>query len=395
MKSQIKEVFISNCKRSPIGKFMGSLASIPAITLGSTVLKHMLDETEFHPSSVDEVIIGNMFGGLGQNPAKQVAVGAGLDYSTISTTINKACSSGMKAVTLASQSIQLGRNQVVVAGGIENMSQVPFASSLLRTGHTFGNSKFEDLLSVDGVFCRHSNLTMGRCSERTIEKYKISRQEQDSFCAESYKRAGDAWSRGFFKQEVVAIEKTGKHHAHKVEEDEEYKKVDFNKIAQLKPAFEANGTITAANASGFNDGASLLVLMSKWALDEYNMKPIAKVLGYADFEVEPVHFGTAPSGAMELAVKRAGLTLQDIDLWEINENFSSIAIVNMKILDLDHSKVNINGGAVALGHPFAASGARILCTLINSLKEKNLRTGCASIPNGGGGATAVVLQVMD
>lgn len=394
MKKLGKEVFITNFKRSPIGKFMGSLSTIPATNIGSQVLKNLLYETEFHGSSIDEVIIGNMFGGIGQCPARQVAINSGLDYSTVCTTVNKACSSGLKAVTLAAQSISLNNSKIVVAGGIENMSLVPFASSLLRTGHTFGNTKVEDLLTVDGVYCKHSQLTMGVCSERTIKKYAITRQEQDSFCAESYKRANDAWARGFFSKEIIPIEKTGKHGTVKITEDEEYKKVDYAKIPNLKPAFEPNGTITAANASGFNDGAGMIVLMNQESLQEYSMKPVAKVLGYADCEVEPVHFGTAPSGAMELALKRAGLLKDDIDLWEINENFSSIAIVNMKILDLDHAKVNVNGGAVALGHPFAASGARIVCTLINSLQEKGLRFGCASIPNGGGGATAIVLEMV-
>ena len=398
----IRDVFISNYKRSPIGKFMGSLATLPATALGAQVLNSMLNETEFHGASVNEVIIGNMFGGGGQAPARQVAVAAGLDLKTVCTTINKACSSGMKAVTLGCQSIQLGYNNVVAAGGIENMSLVPFGSSQLRPGHTFGNTKFEDLLTVDGVYCRHSLLTMGRCSERTIEKYSISRQEQDSFCAESYRRANAAWQRRFFDREIVKIEKPHKHgqkhHDHSqclIDEDEEYKKVDYNKIPTLKPAFEPTGTITAANASGFNDGAAVVVLMSRSALIDYQMTPVARVISYADYEVEPVHFGTAPSGAISLALKRAGLTKQDIDLYEINENFSSIAIVNMKILDLPHDKVNVNGGAVALGHPFAASGARIICTLLNSMQEKSLKLGCASIPNGGGGATAIVVELIN
>ena len=394
MKKFGKDVFISGYKRSPIGKFMGSLSTIPATSLGSQVLRGLLEQTEFHGSSVNEVIIGNMFGGLGQCPSRQVAINSGLDYTTICTTINKACSSGMKAVTLAAESISLNHSKIIVAGGIENMSLVPYSSSNLRTGHSFANTKLEDLLTVDGVYCKHSQLTMGRCSERTIQKYSITRQEQDLFCAESYKRANDAWSRGFYSKEIIAIEKTGKHGSISISEDEEYKKVDYTKIPNLKPAFEQNGTITAANASGFNDGAAMLVLMDQESLNEYSMKPVAKIIGQADWEVEPVHFGTAPSGAMELAVKRAGLFKEDIDLWEINENFSSIAIVNMKILDLDHAKVNVNGGAVALGHPFAASGARIICTLINSLQEKGLRFGCASIPNGGGGATAIVLELV-
>jgi acetyl-CoA C-acetyltransferase len=387
--------FISAYKRTPIGKFMGSLSSVSAVQLGITSLLSALECTELTFSDIDEAIIGSMLGGQGQSPARQVALGAGLNYSTICTTINKACSSSMKAVTFAAQSIALGHSQTVVAGGIENMSQAPFFLDTLRSGQLLGHTHLKDLLQSDGVFCKHSGLSMGRCSERTISKYGITRADQDAFCAESYRRANDAWKRGFFDREVVPVEVKSKGKSEIVKEDDEYKKVNYEKISTLRPVFEKDGTITAANASGFNDGAAMVVVMSQKALERTGMKPIARVLGYADAEVEPVHFGTAPAGAMKTALERAGLGVGDVDLWEINENFSSIALVNMKTLGIDHSKVNVNGGAVALGHPFATSGARIICTLLNSLKEQQKTIGCASICNGGGGGTAIVVELLN
>lgn len=395
MRSLGQSVYIAAFKRTPIGKFMGSLATVPAVKLGVRALIAALEETELDTSQIDEVMIGCMFGGIGQGPARMVALGAGLSYSTICTTVNKACSSSLKATTLAAQSIALGHNHIVAAGGIENMSLAPFFIENYREGQSFGNSKIRDLLNSDGVFCKHSNLTMGLCSERTISKYSITREEQDHFCAESYRRANKAWERGFYAKEVIKIVKEEKGKTIEVCEDDEYKKVNYDKIPLLKPVFESVGTITAANASGFNDGAAMLVLMDENSLKNNEMKPIARILSYADHEVEPVHFGTAPTGAIEKALKRANLNINDIHLWEINENFSSIAIVNMKMLGLDHSKVNANGGAVALGHPFATSGARIVCTLINSLREQNKTLGCAAICNGGGGATAMIIEILN
>ena len=391
----VSDTFIVAYKRTPIGKFMGSLSTIPAVKLGEIALTAAAIETNITVTSVDEVIVGSMLGGIGQAPARQVALNSSLSINTVCTTINKACSSGMKSVTFGAQSIELGHNNVVIAGGIENMSLAPYYLENYRQGFNFGNTKIKDMLVSDGTYCKHSSLSMGNCSEKTIEKYSITRKEQDDFCAESYRRAENAWNRGFYKPEVVVIEKNVKGKKVVVEEDEEYKSVNYDKIPSLKPVFDPNGTITPANASGLNDGAAMLVLMSKKAVEDYEAVPKARVLAYADYETEPVHFGTASAGAIKLALKRAGMTVDNVDLWEINENFSSIAIVNMKILGIDHSKVNVNGGAVSLGHPFATSGARIICTLISSLKEQKKSIGCASICNGGGGGTAIILEVLN
>jgi acetyl-CoA C-acetyltransferase len=395
MKFSSQEVFIAAYKRTAIGKFMGSLSKVPAVRLGSASMLGALTCTELGPRDIDEVIVGSMFGGLGQAPARQVAVYGNLSYGTICTTINKACSSGMKSVTLGAQSIAIGHRNVIVAGGIENMSLTPYYLEDYRQGHQFGKTVIKNMLNNDGVHCKHSSLSMGSCSERTIEKYSITRKEQDDFCAESYRRAISASQRGLFKSEIVPIEVAFHKDKVKIDEDEEYKKVNYEKIPTLKPVFEEKGTITAANASGFNDGAAMLVLMNKKSLEKFSSKPIARIVSYADYETEPVHFGTAPAGAIKIALNRAGMNINDIELWEINENFSSIAIVNMKILNLDHALVNSNGGAVALGHPFAASGARIICTLISSLREANKKIGCASICNGGGGATAIIVEVLN
>lgn len=394
MKFVGQNVFISGYKRTPIGKFMGSLSKVPAVILGATAMKEILINSELTTDAIDEIILGSMLGGVGQTPSRQVASLCALSYMTVCSTINKACSSGMKSVTLAAQSISLNHSNIILAGGIENMSLAPYYLENYRTGHGFGNTQIKDLLKSDGVNCKHSGLSMGVCSERTIQKYNISRKEQDDFCAESYKRTTNAWKKGFFNAEIAPVTYEDKGKTVEVKEDEEYTNVNYQKIPTLKPVFEENGTITAANASGFNDGAGIILLMSQSAIDNYNEKKIAKVISYADYETEPVHFGTAPHGAINLALKRAGMTVNDIDLWEINENFSSIALVNMKLLNLDHSKVNINGGAVAMGHPFAASGARIICTLISSLIESNKTIGCASICNGGGGATAIIIEIV-
>lgn len=394
MKFVKQDAFICGFKRTPIGKFMGGLSTISAPVLGSIATKAMLSETELTVNSINEVIVGSMLGGIGQAPARQTALLSSLPYSTICTTINKACSSGMKAVTIGAQNIALGHTNVIVAGGIENMSLAPYYLENYRTGHGFGNTRIKDLLHTDGVFCKHSALSMGSCSEKTIQKYNITREQQDMYCAESYRRTASAWKRGLFSSEVVAVTKESRGKSVVVAEDEEYTKVNYDKIPTLRPVFEEKGTITAANASGFNDGAAMLLLMSKSAMQEYNMKPIARIISYADHETEPVHFGTAPAGAIRTALARAGMNTSDIHLWEINENFSSIALVNMQELGLDHARVNANGGAVAMGHPFACSGARIICTLISSLIEANKTIGCASICNGGGGATAIIVEVV-
>ncbi|CAG9320783.1 unnamed protein product [Blepharisma stoltei] len=390
-----REVIIAAAKRTPIGSYMGSLSKIPAVNLGASCIKAAIQQANIKPSDIQEVMLGNMFGGLGQAPARQASIYAGLPYETICTGINKACSSGMKSVTLAAQSITLGHVDVIMAGGIENMSLAPFYIADYRPGHLYADSTIFNLLSTDGVYCKHSKLTMGLCSEKTIEKYGITREEQDSFCAESYRRAEKAWKRGFFNNEIVPIEVQGKGGNVTVTEDDEYKKVKYDKIPTLKPVFDKNGTITAANASGFNDGGSTALVMSIDAARKLGVKPLARIVSFADGETEPMHFGTAPTPSIQMALKRAKMTVNNVDLWEINENFSSIAIVNMKLLGISHDKLNINGGAVALGHPFAMSGCRIIATLINSLRESNKTIGCASICNGGGGATSIIIELIN
>lgn len=388
-------VVIVAAKRTPIGSLMGGLSSVPAPQLAASTIKASLSQANLSPDQVTELILGNVISaGVGQSPARQASIFAGLPNSTICTGVNKVCSSGLKSITLASQGISLGHSEIVIAGGMESMSLSPFILSNYRSGQQLGDSTLSDSIFLDGLKCPFNKTMMGNCAEQTVQKYGITREEQDQYCISSYQRAADAWKRGFFSEEITNFEVVSKKGNTVVSEDEEYKKVKFDKIPSLKPVFDKAGTITAANSSSINDGACTLILMSELKAKELGVKPIARILGFADAENEPVHFAIAPKEAMSLAMKRAGVRVQDVDLFEINEAFSAVVCANMKLLGLDHSKVNVNGGAVSLGHPVGMSGARIVTTLIYALREKNKRIGAAGICNGGGGATAIVIEAI-
>jgi acetyl-CoA C-acetyltransferase len=390
----MKEVYIVSAVRTPIGSFGGSLASLSAIQLGATAVKGALEKANVDPKSVQEVFIGNVLSaGLGQAPATQIAAAAGLGFEIPCTIVNKVCASGMKAIMLGAQSIMLGHNDVVVAGGTESMSNIPYYLMKARTGYKFGNGELIDGLQFDGLTDVYNHCAMGVCADNTAKEMKISRQEQDDYAINSYKRSAAAWAAGKFKDEVVAVEITDrKGVVTKFVEDEEYKNVNFDKIPGLKAVFTKEGTVTAANASTLNDGASAVVLVSKEKAQELGLKPIAKIRGFADAAQDPMWFTTTPSIAIPKAMKLAGVDKKDIGYYEINEAFSAVAIANNMKLGVDPSKTNVNGGAVALGHPLGASGARIVTTLINVLNQNNASIGVAGICNGGGGASAMVLE---
>lgn len=390
----MKEVYIVSAVRTPMGSFGGKLAAVPATRLGAIAIKGALDRIKLNPSEVTEVYMGNVLqANLGQAPARQAAKFAGLPDTVHCTTINKVCASGMKAVMLGAQSIMLGDNDVVVAGGMENMSSVPFYSENLRWGNKYGDVKMIDGLAKDGLTDVYHNYAMGNAADSTAAKYGFTREQQDTYAIESYKRSAAAWSAGKFKDEIVPVEiPQRKGDPIVFAEDEEYKNVKFDKIPELKPAFSKEGTVTAANASTMNDGAAALVLMSKEKADQLGLKPLAILRGYSDAEQAPEWFTTTPSKALPKAVAKAGLKLTDLNYIELNEAFSVVSLANVKEMGLDASKVNVNGGAVALGHPLGCSGARILVTLIHVLKQNNARYGGAAICNGGGGASAVVIE---
>ena len=390
----MKEVFIVSAARTPMGSFLGSLSSIPAPKLGAIAIKGALDKINLDAKHVQEVYMGNVLqAGEGQAPARQAALGAGLSNETPSTTINKVCASGMKAVMMASQSIKSGDQDVIVAGGMENMSQVPHYYSA-RNAVKLGDVKMQDGMLVDGLTDVYNKIHMGVCAEKCAAEYQFSREDQDNFAIQSYKRSAEAWASGKFKEEIVPVEiPQRKGEPIIFSEDEEYKNVNFDRIGTLPTVFQKeNGTVTAANASPLNDGASALVLMSKEKMEELGLKPLAKIVSYADAAHEPEWFTTAPSKALPIALKKAGLEVSDIDFFEFNEAFSVVGLANNKILGLDESKVNVNGGAVSLGHPLGSSGARIIVTLINVLKQNNGKYGAAAICNGGGGASAIVIE---
>lgn len=392
----MKEVYIVSAVRTPIGSFGGSLANVPATKLGSTAVKAALQRINLDPKHVQELFIGNVIGaGLGQAPATQVAVGAGLGYEIPCTLINKVCASGMKAIMLGAQSIMLGTNDVVVAGGMENMSSIPYYLLKARYGYKYGNGEVVDGLTYDGLTDVYNRCAMGVCADNTAKEMKITREDQDAFAISSYKRAAAAWAAGKFKDEVIPVELTGKKgEVTLFAEDEEYKNVNFDKIPGLKPVFTKEGTVTAANASTINDGAAAVVLMSKEKAKELGVTPIAKILGFGDAAQDPMWFTTAPSLAIPKAMKMAGVDKKDVAFYEINEAFSAVALANNIKLGLDNNIVNVNGGAVALGHPLGASGARITITLANVLKQNNASIGVAGICNGGGGASAIVIERM-
>lgn len=392
----MKEVYIVSAVRTAMGSFGGTLAGVSATQLGATAIKGALAKINLDGKLVTEVFMGSVLqANLGQAPARQAAKFAGLPDNVNCTTVNKVCASGMKSVMLAAQSIMLGENDVVVAGGMENMSSVPFYSDAVRWGAKYGDSKLIDGLAKDGLTDVYGNVPMGNCAELCAKDMKFSREEQDAFAIESYKRSAAAWSAGKFKNEVVPVTVKTKKGDVEFAEDEEYKNVMFEKIPTLKPVFQKDGTVTAANASTMNDGAAALVLMSKEKAEALGLKPLAKIKGFADAAQAPEWFTTSPSLAMPKAVEKAGLKMSDINYFEFNEAFSVVGLANNKLLNLDPSKVNVNGGAVSLGHPLGASGARIIVTLINVLKQNNAKYGAAAICNGGGGASAFVIENVD
>ncbi|TSJ40886.1 acetyl-CoA C-acyltransferase [Mucilaginibacter corticis] len=389
----MREVVIVSAIRTPIGSFGGSLASLTATQLGAIVIKSAVERSGLKPEQIQEVFMGNVLSAnLGQAPATQAAIFAGLPYLP-ATTVNKVCASGMKAIMLAAQSIATGQNDIVVAGGMESMSNVPYYLSKARTGYKLGNDLLIDGLVEDGLWDVYNDYHMGSAAELCATECNISREEQDAYAIESYNRAINAQHSGKFVNEITPVElKNKKGEVTLFSDDEEPATVKFDKIPTLKPVFKKDGTVTAANASTLNDGAAALILMSKEKADEMGIKPLAKIISYADAQQAPEWFTTAPSKAIPLALHRAGLTGDDIDYYEINEAFSVVSIANNQALKLDPSRVNVNGGAVSLGHPLGASGARIVVTLLSVLAQNNGKYGAAGICNGGGGASAIVIE---
>jgi len=388
-------VYIVSAVRTPIGSFGGSLKDIPATQLGAVAIREALAKIGLSPSEVQDVIMGSVLqANLGQAPARQAAKFAGLPDTVNCTTVNKVCASGMKSVAIGAQAILLGDSDLVVAGGMENMSSVPFYAEQMRWGNKYGNSILIDGLAKDGLTDVYDGKAMGHAAELCASTCGISREEQDAFATESYHRSQEAWKSGKFKDEVVPVEIKKKGETLRIEQDEEPFNVKFDKIAGLKPAFLKDGTVTAANASTMNDGAAALVLVSEEKLKQLGMNPLARILSYADAEQTPEWFTTSPSIAAPHAIKKAGLRLEDIDFWELNEAFAVVGIENTRRMKLDPAKVNLHGGAVSIGHPLGCSGARILVTLIHILKQQKARYGAAGICNGGGGASAMVIENM-
>ena len=388
-----KEVYIISAVRTPIGSFMGGLSTLSATKLGAAAIKGALEKSSIDGNLIDEVFMGNVLqAGVGQAPARQAALAAGLGHNVPCTTVNKVCASGMKAIMFGAQSILCGDNHIVVAGGMESMSQTPHYLNG-RNGTKFGNMTVVDGISLDGLLDVYSNVPMGTCAELCAKEYGITREDQDNFAITSYQRATEAWDSGKFNEEVVPVSIPQRKGDPKIiAKDEEYTNVFLDKIPSLRPAFDKEGTITAANASTINDGASALILASKEAVEKYGLKPIAKIVSYADAAQAPEWFTTAPSLAVPKALEKAGLSTNDIDYWELNQAFSVVGIANTKILGLQPEKVDVNGGAVALGHPLGNSGSRIIVTLIQVLKQNNGRYGGAAICNGGGGASAMIIE---
>ena len=392
----MKEVVIVSAVRTPMGSFGGVLSTVSATKLGASAIKGALDKIKLDKNSIDEVFMGNVLqANLGQAPARQAAIFAGLSENIPCTTINKVCSSGMKSIMLAAQTIMCGDNDVVIAGGMENMSSVPHYFAKGRTGQKLGDMKLIDGMVKDGLTDVYSRVHMGLCAETCAKEMNFTREEQDNFAVESYNRSNNSWKSGKFSNEIVHVEvPQRKGDPIIVTEDEEYKNVKLEKIPQLRPVFDKEGTITAANASTLNDGASALILMSAEKAKEMNIKPIAKIRSFSDAAQEPEWFTTAPAKAVPLAIEKAGLEKDDIDYYELNEAFSVVGLANMKILGLNDDKVNVNGGAVSLGHPLGSSGSRIIVTLINVLTQNEGKIGVAGICNGGGGASAMVIELI-
>lgn len=389
-----KEVYIVSAVRTPLGSFGGSLAGISATKLGATAIKGAISRINLDPKEVQEVLMGSVLqANLGQAPARQAAKFAGLPDTVQCTTVNKVCASGMKAIIHGAQSIMLGDADVVVAGGMENMSQVPFYLDTMRWGSKYGNANATDGIAKDGLTDVYHNYPMGVAADLCAKECNITRKAQDDFAIESYTRSANAWKAGKFAEEIVPVEipqKKGDPVLFK--EDEEYKNVKFDKIPDLRAVFTKDGTVTAANASTMNDGAAAVVLMSKEKMEKLGLKPLAKIRGYADAEQAPEWFTTTPSLAVPKAVAKAGLNMKDVEYYELNEAFAVVGIVNMQKMGLDPKKVNVHGGAVSLGHPLGCSGARIVVTLLHVLKQNNAKIGAAGICNGGGGASAMVIE---
>lgn len=389
-----KEVFLVSAVRTPMGSFGGLLSGHSAVTLGAEAIRSAVKASGVDSESIDEAYIGNVISAnLGQAPARQAVLKAGLPEKVICTTVNKVCASGLKAVSLATQALRLGDAQVAVAGGMESMSNIPFYLPKARFGYGYGNGQLIDGLVRDGLEDAYDHSAMGACGDMTSKEYKIGREEQDQYAIRSYARAADAWEKGLFAREVIPVtvpQKRGEGLV--VKQDEEFKKVNVDKIPLLKPVFSKDGTVTAANASTINDGAAALVLVNEAVLRAQGLTPLARVVAYADAEQQPKQFTTTPVLATQRLLAKAGMTLQDIDYFEVNEAFSVVALAYQKLLEVDPEKVNIWGGAVSLGHPLGASGARILTTLLSVLIERKGRFGVAAICNGGGGATAVLIE---
>ncbi|MCL7754266.1 acetyl-CoA C-acyltransferase [Polaribacter sp. Z022] len=389
----MKEVVIVSVARTPIGSFMGSLSSIPAPKLGAIAIKGALEKINLKANLVEEVYMGNVVSaGLGQAPARQAAIYAGIPDTVPCTTVNKVCASGMKSIMLAAQTIMLGDADVVVAGGMENMSSIPHYQHA-RKGAKFGPITLEDGMQKDGLVDAYDNVAMGVCADKCASEYEFSREDQDNFAIQSYNRSAKAWAEGKYTDEIVPVEIPQRRGEPIVfSEDEEYKNVKMEKIPALRAAFTKEGTVTAANASTINDGGAALVLMSADKAKELNITPIAKIKSFADAAHEPEWFTTAPAKALPKALAKANLSINDVDFFELNEAFSVVGLANMKILGITDDKVNVNGGAVSLGHPLGVSGARIVIALTSILKQNNSKIGAAAICNGGGGASALVLE---
>ncbi len=392
----MKEVYIISTARTPIGSFGGSLAALTATQLGAHAIKSALEKIKLDPKEVQEVYMGNVLSaGVGQAPVTQASIWSGIPDTTPGTTVNKVCASGMKAIMLGAESIMLGLNDCVVAGGMESMSNVPYYLDKARNGYKLGHGSITDGLVKDGLWDVYKDYHMGNAAELCATECKISREDQDAYALESYRRSREAYAGGMFKDEIsaVSVPVRGKDPI-VVSEDEEYKNLKADKVAGLKPAFQKDGTVTAANASKLNDGAAAVILMSKEKADQLGIKPIAKIRGFADAQQAPEWFTTTPSKAMPKAAERAGLKLENVDYFEINEAFSVVSIANNQLMKLDANKVNVFGGAVSLGHPLGASGARIVVTLLNVLKQKGGKIGAAGICNGGGGASAIIVELV-
>ncbi|HXB29331.1 MAG TPA: thiolase family protein [Puia sp.] len=386
-------VYIVSAVRTPIGSFGGMLKDISATRLGSLAIREAVSRIQRPEMEIQDVLMGSVLqANLGQAPARQAAIFAGLSNHVNCTTVNKVCASGMKSIAIGAQNILLGDAEIVVAGGMESMSNVPFYAEQLRWGNKYGNSLLIDGLAKDGLTDVYDGKAMGNAAELCASTCGITREAQDAFAVESYRRAQETWKTNKFKDEVVAVEIQKKGETLRLEQDEEPFNVKFEKIPSLKPAFQKDGTVTAANASSMNDGAAAMILVSEEKLNQLGLKPLAKILSYADAEQAPEWFTTSPAIAVPRAVQKAGLKMGDIDYWELNEAFAVVGIENSKRMNLDPSKVNIHGGAVSLGHPLGCSGARILVTLLYILKQQKAKYGAAGICNGGGGASAMVIE---